>query len=405
VRISTLIAKRYLFAKKSLGVINVISGISAAGIAVGCAALVIILSVYNGFDSVVLELNNSYTADLQITPATGKRFSVDDPALSSLRSDSRVAAFCEILEENVFLKYGRENIVATARGVDSLYEATTRLSDYIVEGQFDLSFGEIKQVVLGRTLAMELGLRTAFLEPLEVYFPSRNQDVDLLNPLSSLHKTALFPGGIVSLEQKFDQKYIFMPLEELRTLLEYNEGDVSSVELYLKPEVLNSKGFVTKEFQKYVTAALGDGFVVRNKQQQNEMLYRLLKYEKIAIFLILAFVMVIISFNIFCSLSMLIIEKREDISTLRAMGASDRVISQIFVKEGWLISLFGIVAGVAVGLLVCWLQLQFGFVKMPGNFIIDAYPVVIRFSDILLTVVIVAAIGYLASALSRRPLL
>jgi len=405
VHVSNFIARRYLFAKKSIGVINVISLISATGIAIGCAALIIILSVYNGFDSIILQLNNSYTADLSVSPVEGKVFDVSSPTFESLRNDSRIKAFCEIVEENVFLQYDNQHLVATAKGVDSLYEVTTALSNYLVEGKFNLAFGEIRQVVMGRILAMKLGLSTSFLSPLKVFFPSRTQDVDILNPLATLHEVSLFPGGIVSLDQNFDGKYLFMPLQALRELLEYSENQVTSVELYLSPEVLTSRGFATKEFQKYVEESLGDDFVVKNKQQQNEMLYRLLLYEKIAIYLILVFVMIIISFNIFCSLSMLIIEKREDIEVLRAMGASDKVISRIFVREGWLICLIGIGVGIGVGLIVCLLQQWFGFVKMPGHFIIDAYPIVIKPLDILITVIVVASIGYFASALSRKPLL
>lgn len=400
-RLPDFIAKRYLFAGKSLGVINIISAISAAGIAIGCAALIIILSVYNGFDSLVLQLNSTHTADLKVTPVEGKTFSPDTKAFDALRTDAHVVTFCEILEENVFLKYGEKNAVAVARGVDSLYERATGLRDYIVEGSFDLTFGEIQQVVVGRMLAYQLGLRPAFGTPLEVYFPSRTKQVDMLNPLSSLHRESLFPSGIVSLEQNFDQKYIFLPISSLRKLLEYGT-EVSAVELHLAPEALDSKGFATKDFQNHVRELLGEGFTVQNKQQQNQMLYRLLLYEKIAIYLILLFIIIIISFNIFSSLSMLIIEKREDIEVLRAMGADNTLVKRIFVQEGWFISLLGVAAGVVAGLAVCLLQQKFGFVKMPGNFVVDAYPVVIQWSDVLLSAILISAIGYLAARLSRR---
>lgn len=400
-RLPDFIAKRYLFAGKSLGVINIISAISAAGIAVGCAALIIILSVYNGFDSLVLQLNNSYTADLKISPKEGKTFSPDTEAFDALRADTRVATFCETLEENVFLKYGEKNGVAVARGVDSLYKNATGLRDYVIEGSFDLTYGEIQQVIVGRMLAYQLGIRPAFGTPLDVYFPSRTKQVDMLNPLASLHKETLFPSGIVSLEQNFDQKYIFLPITSLRKLLEY-DTEASAVELYLAPEVLNAKGFVTKDFQNYVSGLLGDDFIVQNKQQQNQMLYRLLLYEKIAIYLILLFIIIIISFNIFSSLSMLIIEKQDDIEVLKAMGADDTLVKRIFVQEGWFISLLGVAIGVVAGLAVCLLQQKFGFVKMPGNFVVDAYPVVIQWSDVVLSALLISAIGYLAARLSRR---
>ena len=399
-KLSRFIAWRYLFARKSHNVINVISIISAVGIAIGSAALVIILSIYNGFDSIVRGLNDSYTADALVTPAAGKVFSLDD-RFDFLREDPRVRAVSGVLEESVFVQYGDRNKVVVARGVDSLYEQVTGLRDHLTEGEFSLTFGSLNQVVLGRTVALELGVRTSFLQPLTAWFPSRTKQVDLLDPLSSLRKVKLHPAGIVSLEQDFDQKYLFMPLSALRDLLEYDD-EVSGLEIYLAPEGLNRHGLASREFLTDVRAVLGDGFVVRDRQQQNTMLYKLLKYEKIAIDLILLFVMLIISFNIYSSLSMLIIEKRDDIGTLRAMGADEGLVEQIFVREGWLISLLGIAVGVAAGLGICWAQQRFGLVKMPGNFVVDAYPVVIQATDVAIVVAGVAFIGWLISLLTRR---
>ncbi|MBR3064110.1 MAG: ABC transporter permease [Bacteroidales bacterium] len=399
-QLSRFIARRYLFAKKSHNVINIISIISAAGIAVGCAALVIILSIYNGFDSIVRDLNDSYTADVLVTPAQGKVFSFDE-RFDFLRDDPRVEAACGVLEESVFVQYGDRNKVVVARGVDSLYEQTTRLRDHLTEGEFALTFGDLNQVVLGRTVALELGARPAFLQPLTAWFPSRTQQVDLLNPLASLRQERLHPAGIVSLEQNFDQKYMFMPLKALRELLEY-EDEVSGIEIYLTPEGLNRHGIASREVLSSLRTTLGSDFVVRDKQQQNSTLYKLLKYEKVAIYLILLFVMLIVSFNIYGSLSMLIIEKRDDIVTLQAMGADDELVGKIFTREGWMISLLGIAVGVVFGLVVCWLQQRFGLVKMPGNFVVDAYPVVVQPMDIVFIVLGVALIGWLISLLTRR---
>lgn len=399
-RLSRFIAWRYLFAKKSHNVINIISIISAAGIAIGSAALVIILSIYNGFDSIVRDLSDSHTADVLVSPASGKVFAYD-ARFDFLDANPRVRARCGVLEENVFAQYGERNKVVTARGVDSLYEEVTGLRDFVVDGAFELSYGDLNQVVLGRTVALELGVRTSFLQPLTVWFPSRTQAVDLLNPLASLRQEKLHPVGIVALEQHFDQTYMFMPLSALRTLLEYDD-EVSGVELYLAPAGLNRKGLASKAFLAELQATLGDGFVVRDRQQQNTMLYKLLKYEKIAIYLILLFIMLIISFNIYGSLSMLIIEKRDDIATLRAMGADDTLVEQIFVREGWLISLLGIAVGVLAGLGVCWVQQHFGLVKMPGHFVVDAYPVVVQAADVLIIVAGVALIGWLISFLTRE---
>ena len=399
-RLSRFIAWRYLFAKKSHNVINIISIISAAGIAIGCAALVIILSIYNGFDSIVRDLNDSHTADVLVTPATGKVFN-PDARFDFLKDDPRVRAACGVLEESVFVQYGDRNKVVVAKGVDSLYERVTGLREHLTEGEFSLGFGDLDQVVLGRTIALELGARPAFLQPLVAWFPSRTAQVDLLNPLSSLRQVKLHPAGIVSLEQNFDQKYMFLPLDALQELLEY-DGEVSGVEIYLTEAGLDRHGLASRELLTQLRTTLGDGFTVRDRQQQNTTLYKLLKYEKIAIYLILLFVMLIISFNIYGSLSMLIIEKRDDIATFRSMGADDSLIGQIFVREGWLISLLGIAVGIVLGLLVCWAQQRFGLVKMPGNFVVDAYPVVVRVADILIVIAGVALIGWLISLGTRR---
>ena len=398
--LSRFIARRYLFAKKSHQVINIISIISATGIAVGCAALVIILSIYNGFDQVVRSLNDAHTPDVQVTPAAGKVF-LPDGQFDFLQDDPRVKAVCGVLEESVFVQYGNNNKVVVARGVDSLYEQVTGLRDYLTEGLFELRFGDLSQVVLGRTVALELGVRTTFLEPLTVWFPSRTKQVDLLNPLASLRQERLYPAGIVAVDQEFDQKYMFLPLDALQSLLEYT-GEVSAVEVYLTPEGMDRRGMPSRQLLDQMREQVGTAFVVRDRQQQNDTLYKLLLYEKAAIYLILLFIMLIISVNIYGSLSMLIIEKRDDIATLRAMGAEEKQIGRIFIREGWMISLLGIAAGVAIGLLVCWIQYRFGVVKMPGNFVVNAYPVDVQLGDIALIVAGVALIGWIISLLTRR---
>ena len=395
------IARRYLFARKSHNVINIVSGISAAGIATGCAALIIILSIYNGFDSIIRTLSDSHTPDLLIRSADGRRFNPEAEALAALRTETGVRTTCGTLEEKVYLRYGERQCVATAKGVDTEYQQVTGLQDYVVEGAFTLTDSTGRPgAVIGRTLALELGLRPAFLTPLEVWFPSRTAEISLLDPFSALHREVLEPRGIVSLEQAFDKKYVFVPLATLRALLEEPEN-VSAVEVYFAPEALNRSGLVPPAQQKRIAAALGDGFTVRNRHQQNDTVYKLLSYEKAAIYAILLFIVLIISCNIFGSLSMLVIEKQADVKILESMGADSKLTRGIFVREGWYISLLGVAIGTAVGLLVCFLQQQFGFVKMPGNFVVDAYPVVIRWRDVLITVASVSLIGWLAARLAR----
>lgn len=395
------IARRYLFARKSHNVINIVSGISAAGIATGCAALIIILSIYNGFDSIIRSLSDSHTPDLLIQSSDGRRFDPDAASFAALRTEAGVRTVCGTLEEKVYLRYGERQCVATAKGVDTDYQQVTGLQDYLTEGSFALTDSTGRPgAVIGRTLALELGLRPVFLTPLEVWFPSRTAEIPLLDPFSALHREVLEPRGIVSLEQGFDKKYIFVPLATLRTLLEEPQN-VSALEVYFAPEALTHKGLVPASQQKQIAAALGGDFTVKNRHQQNDTIYKLLSYEKIAIYAILLFIVLIISCNIFGSLSMLVIEKQADVQILESMGADRKLTRGIFVREGWYISLLGVAIGTAVGLLVCFLQQQFALIKMPGNFVVEAYPVVVRWADVLITVGAVSLIGWLAARLAR----
>lgn len=390
------IARRYLFARKSHNVINIISVISAAGIAVGCAALVIILSIYNGFDNLLKGMFDSYTPDLIITPLENKVFAPAEATLEVLKGRDEVASVCGMLEETVFLKYGEREAIVTARGVDSTYQDVTGLNRFIAQGSFDLQDGEIAQMVLGASIAQELRINTTFLTPLEVYFPSRTARVSLSDPTAALKKVRVFPSGTISMDKTFDEQYVYMPIAALRNLLEWDR-EVSSLEIRVKPEYVTAAGTVSKQFQNEIAALFGDAYQVRNKYQQNESLYKMMTYEKLAIYLILLFVVLIISCNVFGSLSMLIIEKQEDIGILRSMGADDKMINRIFTTEGWMISLLGAAVGVVLGILVCLAQQYLHLVKMPGNFVVSYYPVQLQLTDLLLIFVSVAAIGYLMS--------
>ncbi len=390
------IARRYLFAKKSHNVINIISIISAAGIAVGCAALVIILSIYNGFDDLLKGMFDSYTPDAVIVPERGKVFPADSAVVAGLRSMEGVLSVEEVLEETVFVKYDEREAIVTARGVSPTYQEVTGLTKFVSQGSFELKDGELDQMVLGSTIAHDLRLSLSFLTPLEVYFPSRTARISVADPAASLKKTTLFPAGIVTLEKNFDEQYVYMPIEALRRLLDYSD-EVSQLEIRVSPGFLTKKGVISSRFQKELSSMFGEGFSVKNKYQQNESLYKMMTYEKLAIYLILIFVVLIISCNVFGSLSMLIIEKQEDIEVLRSVGADDNTINRIFTTEGWMISLLGAAAGVVTGLAVCLAQQYFHLVGLPGNFVVSYYPVHIQALDVLAVFVSVAAIGYLMS--------
>lgn len=391
------IAKRYLFARKSHNVINIISIISAAGIAIGCAALVIILSIYNGFDTLVKDLYDSTSPDLLITPAKGKTFSTGTAAFEALRSDDDIASYSEILEENVFLMYGDNHTVVVARGVDSLYGKASGLDGYLTSGEFAVWEGDSPRMVLAARISGQLGVNIHFLTPISAIYPSTTDTLNIFNPASILKTERIFPAGTVSVDDNFDGKYVFMPREVLGRLTGHDE--ISSVELRFTPQVLTSDGIVPSSVQKSIAKSLGDDFVVRNRYQQNESLYKVMRYEKLAVYFILVFVMLIISCNALGSLSMLIIDKKGDIETLKSMGATKKRLRRIFRMEGWMISLLGIVVGIAVGLLVCFLQARYGIVKLPGNFVVDAYPVKVQWGDVSLVFIIVAAIGAIMAQL------
>ena len=393
--LAQFIAGRYLFAKKSHNVINIISAISAIGMAVGTAALIIILSVYNGFDSLIRSMMSNVEPDLLITPATGKTFVPDDSTFDWIYDQPSVKNMCCVLEEQVFISYDGKQSLARAKGVDWVYEEESPLKDHMRDGEFKLHRGDVPLAAVGAGLAYELGISPRFLAPVEIYFPTRTGRISLANPAASIESVRVYPSGLFSVNNDVDAELLIVPIEKMQELLEY-ENEVSAVELRLTED---SQKDELKRLQKEIGARLGPGFRVKDRFQQNESLYKMMKYEKAAIFMILIFVIIIIAFNIFGSLTMLIIEKEEDIRTLRSMGAPDSLIRKIFVLEGWFISLTGLAGGLVIGVGFAALQQAFGIIKMPGHFVVQAYPIILSWSDILLTAVGVAVIGYLIALL------
>ena len=397
-RLAGFIAKRYLFAKKSHNVINIISAISAIGMAVGTAALIIILSVYNGFDSLIKTMMSNVEPDLLITPATGKTFVPDDSAYDWIYDQSSVKNMCCVLEEQVFISYDGKQSLAKAKGVDWVYEEESPLRDHLRDGDFKLHNVDIPLAVVGAGLAHEMGISPRFLSGIDICYPTRTGKISMTNPAASLEFIRVFPSGIFSVSNDVDAELLIVPIEEMRELLEYDD-EVSAVELRL---VEGTSKEELKALQKEIGARLGPGFKVKDRFQQNESLYKMMKYEKAAIFMILIFVIIIIAFNIFGSLTMLIIEKRDDIQTLRSLGAQDSLIRRIFVLEGWLISLAGLAGGLVIGVGFSALQQAFGIIKMPGHFVVQAYPIILSWSDILLTIAGVAVIGYTIALIPAR---
>lgn len=394
-RLAPFIAKRYLFAKKSHNVINIISAISAIGMAIGTAALIIILSVYNGFDSLVKSMMGSVEPDLLVTPASGKTFVPDDEAFDWLYDQPSVKNMCGILQEQVFINYGGKQGIAKAKGVDWVYEEESPIREHMREGTFSLHKGDVPLASVGSGLAYGMGIRPHFTAPVEMFFPTRTGNISLSDPTSGIRFVKVWPSSVFSINNDVDAELMIVPIETMRELLEYDD-EVSGVEIRLMDGYGSDE---QKRLQKETGERLGPDFVVKDRFMQNESLYKMMKYEKAAIYMILIFVIFIIAFNIFGSLSMLIIEKQEDIQTLRSMGAQEKLIKNIFVLEGWMISLAGLAAGLVVGIGFSLLQQHFGFIKMPGHFVVQAYPIIVSWSDILLTIAGVATIGYLIALL------
>jgi lipoprotein-releasing system permease protein len=392
VNLSLYIARRYLLGKKSQNAINIISGISILGITTGTMALVIVLSVFNGFDAVVKSLFNAFDPEIRIAATEGKTF-VPDPAVTeSLLELPGVAALSEVLEENVLLLYRDRQHIATIKGVDEAFEEVSGLDSMIYDGTMKLKDQNRAYAVVGQGVGYTLGIGLSFIDPLWVYTIDRKAKINMSNPEESIRRDFLYPSGIFSIEQEIDSRYLITDIAFVRNLLSYDR-EVSSLELRLDPR------FPPDEVQQEVVDLLGEGMQVQNRQQQNELFYKVMRSEKWAIFLILTFILIIASFNIIGSLSMLIIEKKKDILTLRNMGAGKSLIKKIFLVEGWLISVIGSLTGLILGTTISWLQQRFGLIKLTGSgsFIIDAYPVHIEVIDILLIWITVLLIGFLAA--------
>ncbi len=392
------IARRYLFAKKSHNVINIISAISAVGMAIGTAALIIILSIYNGFDELVKSTLSNVEPDILITPAKGKVFIPEGEAFDRIKANPMIGEYDLILQENVFVDYDGHQGIAKAKGVDSAFEAESPLAEHITNGEFSLHKGQLPQMVVGAGLAYKMGMNPAFLASAELYFPIRDRNFSLANPAASIETVRMRPSGIFSVNQQIDNDLIILPIEQMRKLLGYEE-EVSGVELRLV------EGSTAKDLRsaiKDIQKELGPGFKVLDRFRQNTSLYKMMRYEKAAIFLILIFVIIIIALNIFGSITMLIIEKKDDIETYRSLGATDQMLRRTFTLEGWLISLLGLAAGLVVGIGFSLAQQHFGFIKMPGSFLVNAYPVILQWQDVLATIAGVALIGYIIALLPVR---
>jgi lipoprotein-releasing system permease protein len=386
------IAKRYLVSRKKQNIINIISGISLAGVVIGTMAIIIVVSVLNGFTTLIGLFYSNFDPDLKITAVEGKMFDPQTANIDKIKTLSGVVSYAEVIEEVAMLKYGRQQYFATVKGVPDNYTEYTNIDKLLIEGKYYLEKDGINYVVLGRGVANYLGAGISFLDPIHIYVPKKGIQ-NSLNPARSITSDYIFPSAVFAVLEEIDAKYILVSKNYASELFETGNS-ISAIELDLDDSAN------AQQIQKSIETVLGEGFHVKNKEQQHDLVFKTMKSEKWAVYFILVFILILASGNMIGNLTMLYIDKKEDISIMRSMGLSTKNINRIFLYEGWLISLVGGIIGTALGVFVCWLQINFELIKLPGatnSFIISAYPVQIIFTDILLAFGAVLLIGFAAS--------
>ncbi len=389
------IARRYLFSKKSTHAINVISAISAVGVGVTTMALVVTLSVFNGFHDMVASFFTSFDPQLKITPVEGKTAPADDPILTRIKKLNEVEVTTEALEDQALAVYGERQAMVMIKGVEDNFDSLTHIKSILVgEGDFELHAAGMSYGTLGIRLAETLGTGYCYPTPIKIFAPKREGQLNMANPTDGFVEDELYsPCVLFCVKQaKYDKSYIITDIGFARRLFD-NQGMLSSLELRLKP------GSNFDKVKDEIKAIAGDKYNVRDRFEQQDDTFKIMKIEKLMAYIFLTFILVVACFNIIGSLSMLIIDKKDDVVTLRNLGASDRKIVRIFLFEGRMISAIGAVAGIVVGLLLCWLQQRFGIVglgRSSGSFVVDAYPVSVHPEDIIIIFVTVLAVGFIS---------
>lgn len=384
-----IIARRYLFSKKTHNAINVVSMVSVFGVTVAVAALICTLSVYNGFQQLLGGLYSSFDPQIKIKVVEGKVFKTDSKAFELIRNHKYVEVYTETLEENALLVYKDAQTSAIIKGVPDNFRQLTQIEKLITAGQFRLSEYDFKYATLGVGLATSLGTGNSFIDPIIINVPSRTKSINLINPVYSFKSEKILVGGTFGINQpEYDNNYVIVPMSFARELFEY-ESEVTSVEIKLKEKARSD--LVIRNFRKI----LGPDFTVQDIMEQKADFYRINRIEKWMTFLILSFILIIALFNVVGSLSMLILEKWKDAMTLSKLGANRQMIRKIFLTEGRLIAFSGAVLGIIFGTLLCLLQQHFGLLKLGGggNYIVEAYPVQLKITDILLVFITVLLVS------------
>lgn len=388
------IARRYLISKKSHNAINIISMVSVCGVMVVTIALICVLSVMNGFSSLIASLFSDFDPQLKVIPRTGKVFVPSTQSLEQIKALPEVEIVSEVLQDNAMIKYSGQQAVAVLKGVDGHYARQVNIAKTLVDGEFKLREDVVDYATLGIGLAYYLGVRTGFTSPLEVYAPKRDEKVNMANPAASLNVEYAYISSVFRVNQQvYDDNYMLVSLELARSLFHY-EDEVSALEIKLrdKADLVQAK--------QNISRIMGEDCLVHDREEQQAASFRMMSIEKWMIFLILCFILLIALFNVVGSLAMLIIEKKNDIVTLRNLGADNALIKRIFLFEGWMISGAGGIAGLVTGVTLCLLQQEFGLISFGeggGAFIIDAYPVLVKFLDVVIVFCTVLLVGFFAA--------
>ena len=388
------IAWRYLMSKKGHQAVNVISIVAVCGIVVATAALICVLSVFNGFRGLIMGKLAMLDPEVAITATMGKTINNADSIIDAVSGIPGVERAVPVIEDQALAMYAQLQMPVRLKGVPDDYNTMNQMDSVIVDGQWKLRDQVSRYAVAGAGPAVRLCVRPDFIGMVRLYAPQRQGHVNIANPMGAFRQDSLFVSGIFQLQQNnYDADLIYVPLDMARDLFDY-EAEATQVEVKL------AAGANEQQAMRAITQALGDGYLVKNRLMQQSEAYRLVNIEKWMAFLLLAFILIIATFNVISTLSLLIIEKDDSIATLRALGANDRQISRIFVLQGWLITLVGAITGVVIGLILCLCQQRFGWLHLsgdPANMIIDAYPVEVQWTDVLVTLALVAAVGLLTS--------
>ena len=389
------IARRYLFSKKSTHAINVISGISVVGVAVATMALVVTLSVFNGFHDMVASFFTNFDPQLKVTPVMGKTAAADDPILTQIKQLPQIEVATECVEDQALVIYRGRQAMVTIKGVEDNFDQLTHIKEILLgDGTFELKAADMFYGIPGIRLAEQLGTGYMYNEPLKVYAPRREGQLNMANPMDGLVEDELYSPGVLFqvMQGKYDKNYLLTSIDFTRRIFE-QQGMVSSLELRLKA------GSNFERVKSDIKKLAGDKYYVKDRFEQQDDTFKIMKIEKLMAYIFLTFILMIACFNIIGSLSMLIIDKKDDVVTLRNLGASDKQIVRIFLFEGRMISAIGAILGILLGLALCWGQQTYGWVKLDSSsssFIINAYPVSVHPEDVILIFITVLVVGFLS---------